>query len=104
MITYQSGKSKTQVDYFLFKRRDLKLVQDIKVIPSEEIAPQHKLIVCDIKVKDNVVKTQSFVPRLKTWKLREEENKVNFERLFTEHVQGNTATTTEELWSCLNAC
>ena len=101
LITYQSGKSKTQVDYFLFKRRDLKLVQDIKVIPSEEIAPQHKLLVCDIKVKDNVVKTQSFVPRLKTWKLREEENKVNFERLFTEHVQGNTATTTEELWSCL---
>ena len=85
----------------MLKRRDLKLVKDVKVIPGEECAPQHKLLVCDIQVKEEFVKPQTFIPRRKIWKLREAENKVKFEQLFKTKVQGNTATTTEEIWSVL---
>ena len=50
LITYQSGGCSSQVDYILFKKRDFKLVKDVKVIPGEECVAQHRLLVCDLKV------------------------------------------------------
>jgi hypothetical protein len=48
LITYTSGNRTTQIDYLLVRRRDLKLVTNIKVIPSEPIAPQHRPLVMDL--------------------------------------------------------
>ena len=44
LITYQSGNAKTQIDFILLRKRNLKMAKDIKVIPSEECVPQHKLL------------------------------------------------------------
>ena len=41
LITYQSLNAKTQIDFILF--RNLKMVKNIKVIPSEECVPRNKL-------------------------------------------------------------
>ena len=46
IITYQSGNAKTQIDFILLRKRNLKMAKDIKVIPSEECVPQHKLLMC----------------------------------------------------------
>ena len=48
LITYSSGGTSSQIDYFLISRNDFKSVRDVKVIPSEEIFSQHRLLVCDI--------------------------------------------------------
>ena len=39
LITYQSGNAKTQIDFILLRKRNLKMAKDIKVIPSEECVP-----------------------------------------------------------------
>ena len=51
LITYQSGNAKTQIDFILLRKRNLKMAKDIKVIPSEECVPQHKLLICELRLK-----------------------------------------------------
>ena len=48
LITYESGNAATQIDYIMFRKRMRKLVTDVKVIPGEEVALQHQLLVCDM--------------------------------------------------------
>ena len=49
LITYKSSNAATQIDFILFPRAMRKLVTDVKVIPGEEVALQHQLLVCDMK-------------------------------------------------------
>uniref|UniRef100_W5MGA4 Endonuclease/exonuclease/phosphatase domain-containing protein n=1 Tax=Lepisosteus oculatus TaxID=7918 RepID=W5MGA4_LEPOC len=50
LITYYSGGRTSQIDYWMVRRRDFKMVTDTKVIPCNSIAPQHRLLVLDAKV------------------------------------------------------
>ncbi|XP_051785415.1 uncharacterized protein LOC127528739, partial [Erpetoichthys calabaricus] len=50
LVTYSSGGRETQIDYLLTRRQHLKLVTDVKVIPSTNICPQHRLLVMDLKL------------------------------------------------------
>ena len=49
LVTYESGNSSTQIDYVMVRKANRKLVRDVKVIAGEECAPQHKLVICDLK-------------------------------------------------------
>ncbi|XP_046862565.1 uncharacterized protein LOC124456072 [Xenia sp. Carnegie-2017] len=49
--TYKSGLSQTVIDFIMIRRDDLGDVKYCKVIPSEEIALQHRLVVMDCKIK-----------------------------------------------------
>ena len=51
LITYQTGNAKTQIDFILMRKRNLKMAKDIKVIPSEECVPQHKHLICELRLK-----------------------------------------------------
>ncbi|VDL76691.1 unnamed protein product [Nippostrongylus brasiliensis] len=72
-MTYSSGGRRTEVDHILVRRRALKTVRDVKVLPIEDVATQHRPLVADlnvilpIKVK---VKTET---RIRWWKLRRPE-------------------------------
>ena len=46
----QVGKSAMQMDFILFCRTMHKLVTDVKVIPGKEVALQHQLLVCDMRI------------------------------------------------------
>jgi len=48
LITYCSGPRSSQVDYLLVRRSDLRRVKNAKVIPSDTVAPQHRLLLLDI--------------------------------------------------------
>ena len=48
LITYRSGNTATQIDFMLFRKSLPKLFMDVKVIPGEEVALQHQLLVCDM--------------------------------------------------------
>ena len=71
LITYSSGETRTQVDYVLYCKNFRGKVTNVKVIPGEEVASQHFLLVCDFTVSIPPQKKRKFVPRLRTWKLRD---------------------------------
>ena len=63
MITYSSGSNQSQIDYILTKKDDRKLISDDKVIPGEECALQHKLLVADMNIcKPNLQLRKSGLP------------------------------------------
>ena len=98
LITYESGPCRSQLDYILCRKRDQKFVRDIKVIPSEEAVPQHKLLVCDL-----LPKPKPFTPKLRVWKLRDPHTKEVFQDAFKKKLEGNSSPVTgvDNEWSQL---
>lgn len=50
LITYASGRWETQIDYWLIRQSGLKLATNVKVIPSTNIGPQHRLLIMDLRL------------------------------------------------------
>ncbi|XP_075104954.1 cationic amino acid transporter 4, vacuolar-like [Nicotiana tabacum] len=50
LVTFCSTVAKTQIDYLLLRRGDKGLCKDCKVIPSESLASQHRLLVMDVDI------------------------------------------------------
>ncbi|XP_016480780.1 uncharacterized protein LOC107801888 [Nicotiana tabacum] len=50
LVTFLSMVAKTQIDYLLFRRYDRGLCEDCKVIPSENLTTQHRLLVMDVGI------------------------------------------------------
>ncbi|XP_066920323.1 craniofacial development protein 2-like [Clytia hemisphaerica] len=71
LVTYQSGATKSQIDFILIPRNHLKTVRNITVINGEECTPQHKLIVGDIILNAGKVTLKAFPRRRRVWKLKE---------------------------------
>ena len=55
-VTYESGGCKTVVDYVLIRREERQMISNITVIQCEACIPQHKLMICVMKLKENVRK------------------------------------------------
>ncbi|KAG5605655.1 hypothetical protein H5410_027147 [Solanum commersonii] len=51
MVTFHSSVAKTQIDYLLLRKGERGLLKDCKVIPSENLTTQHKLLVMDLEIK-----------------------------------------------------
>ena len=115
LITYSSGGHSTQLDYILYRKSFSSAVSNVKVIPTEEAAQQHHLVVCDFTVRIPSVKKRKFVPRIRSWKLRDPAVAGVFQETFKEKVaamavnDANTTNTTtdaatghvETVWSRL---
>ena len=63
-----------------------KLVTDVKVIPGEEVALQHQLLVCDMRSDVPPKSKRKFNPRLKVWKLKDPQTSNHFQEVFNLHV------------------
>ncbi|XP_070045919.1 uncharacterized protein [Nicotiana tomentosiformis] len=50
LVTFQNAVAKTQIDYLLLMRGDKGMYKDCKVIPSEILATQHRLLVMDVGI------------------------------------------------------
>ena len=74
LITYRSGNTATQIDFVLLRKSLRKLVMDVKVIPGEEVALQHQLLVCDMIIDMPPQIKRKFTPRPKVWKLKRSSN------------------------------
>ena len=73
------------------------MVKNIKVIPSQECAPQHKLLTCELGLKLTKPHPKSFFPKLRYWNLKEQTVQKEFERVFTSKVNAvNTAAASTE--------
>ena len=104
LITYKSGNAATQIDFTLFPRAMHKLVTDVKVIPGEEVALQHQLLVCDMKFDVPPKPKRKFTPRLKVWKLTDPQRRNHFQEVFKLHVSASAGipdAATEDIWNNL---
>ena len=91
LVTFSSGGNRTQVDYILYRRNFRKNVTNVKVIPGEEVAQQLFLLVCDFRVCLPSLRERKFVPRLRTWKLRDQAVAEQFEITFKSKVEATVA-------------
>jgi len=62
LITYKSGASFSQIDFFFIRKYDRKICLDCKVIPGESLTTQHRVMVMDVRVKR---RSHSGPPRIK---------------------------------------
>ncbi|KAK3553015.1 hypothetical protein QTP86_031159, partial [Hemibagrus guttatus] len=73
-VTYKSGGRRTQVDYILCRRGNLKEISDCKVVVGESVARQHRMVVCRMTLM--VCKTKrskmEIEKKTKWWKLKKE--------------------------------
>ena len=51
LITFKSGSTRTKIDYFLMRSNDRRMCRDSKVIPSECLTTQHRLLVVDVEIR-----------------------------------------------------
>ena len=104
LITYQSGRNETQIDYFMTRKEERRLAIDCKVIPGEPVVTQHRLLVADFRLKKERKRTrQEKVRKIKTWELRgdkvnEFRNKVEAARR-ERYENGRTPDSSEEIWT-----
>ena len=83
-----------------------KLVTDVKVIPGEEVALQHQLLVCDMMIDVPPKSRREFTPRLKVRKLNDPQASNNFQEVFNSHVStsaGIADGATEDIWNNIPA-
>ena len=74
------------------------------MIPGEEVALQHQLLVCDMMIDMPPQIKRKFTPRPKVWKLRDPQTCSRFQEVFKAHVpavETEESTTTEEIWAKL---
>ncbi|KAK3507183.1 hypothetical protein QTP70_009514 [Hemibagrus guttatus] len=74
-VTYKSGGRRTQVNYILCRRGNLKEISDCKVVVGESVARQHRMVVCRMtllvcKKKRSKIEIEK---KTKWWKLKKEE-------------------------------
>ena len=105
LITYQSGDNNSQIDFILVRKNSMRFVKDVKVIPGEEVASQHRLVTCDLNLKALREVKNPFIPRHKIWKLKEVEARKDFSADVVHSLQyrqkGNSV---DDKWKCLKEC
>lgn len=99
LITYRSGDHKSQLDYLLYRRKHIKEIKNTKVIYSESVAAQHKLVVADYEMV--VGKRRKCIKRgeqrIKWWKLKEEGLREEFKETVLREVK--LPDDVQEWWS-----
>ncbi|VDP12261.1 unnamed protein product [Heligmosomoides polygyrus] len=94
LISYYSGSSKSRIDFVLVRDRDRSLVTDAKIVPYETVAPQHRPLICTLKIVPPRLKQveRCGAARIKWWRMREKEAAV------ISRVRLPTVTTVDETW------
>ena len=64
-VTYKSGGKRTQVDYVMCRRRNLKKVSDCKIIVNECVAKHHRMVVCKMALMVKKKKAQKVKSKIR---------------------------------------
>ncbi|KAK3519958.1 hypothetical protein QTP70_008901 [Hemibagrus guttatus] len=88
-VTYKSGGRRTQVDYILCRRGNLKEISDYKVVVGESVARQHRMMVCRMTMMVCKKKKRSEIEKkTKWWKLKKEECCAEFRQKLRQALGG----------------
>ncbi|KAK6751763.1 hypothetical protein RB195_003282 [Necator americanus] len=106
LITYTNGGPSTlphptrekQINFWMFRRRDRRLLQDSKVIPTDHVAAQHYLLVMDLKIsRPRKRHPRTETQRIKWWNLKDRKE-VFFASVAPSTLPHPTGSV-EEMWS-----
>ncbi|KAK6756300.1 hypothetical protein RB195_014607 [Necator americanus] len=99
LITYTSGGRETQIDFRMLRRRDRRLLQNSKVIPTDHVAAQHHLLVMDLKIsRPRKRHPRTETQRIKWWNLKDRKERYTLDRGkhsgkdYSRQAQGTKAT------------
>ena len=81
LITYNLGEERTGIDHMLSQKNFCTHMMDASVIPGEEFAKQHHLLVCDFRADIPPSDKKTIVPHLRIWQLRQPESQTEYQRL-----------------------
>ncbi|KAK3574497.1 hypothetical protein QTP86_008387 [Hemibagrus guttatus] len=90
-VTYKSGGRRTQVDYILCRRGNLKEISDCKVVVGESVARQHRMVVCRMTFMVCKKKRSKIEKKTKWWKLKKEECCEEFRQKLRQALGGQVA-------------
>merc|ERR1712082_534649 len=68
LITYSSGNRKSFIDYIIVRAEDRKYIKNVKVIASECVVTQHRLVVCNMKMRVGKKQKVKWQSKTKVWK------------------------------------
>lgn len=102
-ITYNSGGRSSQIDFFAIPRKNLRGVHNCKVIPSDNVTPQHRPLIMDIRLQGRKVhRKKNDIPRIKWWRCKKDVNTLASklcEGLGPMIRNNKTPETVEEHWN-----
>ena len=82
LVTFKSGSLKTQINYFLMRADSQRSCKDCKVIPSEYLVTQHRLLVLNVEFKCSKWKKRRVGDhKVKWWTLTKENAMLLSERI-----------------------
>ena len=85
LVTYNSGQHSSQIDFILTRGEDKHNCLDCKVIPSECVVSQHKLVIADFRFRTCLRKGKAAnITRTKWWKLKGDTSQVFRARVIAE--------------------
>lgn len=82
------GQSKTVIDYVITDQERSRLVTDVKVIPSENLNSDHRLLVADLKDITLPKITTRKLPKIKVWELQQIEKRTDYQ----DRIKGQLPT------------
>jgi len=104
LVTFKSSSCKTQIDYFLTRKENRRSCKDCKVIPSEFLGIQHRLLVLDVVCKyPRRTKTRVGEPRIKWWTLTKEKAGLIVAKIADERAW-RRAEDADSMWEAVADC
>ncbi|KAH1225701.1 Craniofacial development protein 2 [Glycine max] len=99
LITYKSGGTCSQIDFFLIRKSDRKYCLNCKVIPGESLTTQHRVLVMDVRIRDRAKRRSPMVaPRIKWWQLKGEKQGI-FQQKIWEGWCGQSQGSENDMWN-----
>ncbi|KAL5137691.1 Craniofacial development protein 2 [Glycine soja] len=99
LITYKSGGTCSQIDFFLIRKSDRKYCLNCKVIPGESLTTQHRVLVMDVRIRDRTKRRSPMVaPRIKWWHLKGEKQGI-FQQKIWEGWCGQSQGSANDMWN-----
>ena len=87
-VTYNSGGRESQIDFLMCRRCHLNEMINCMVINGEAVAAQHRLLVMDWEIqRGKKRKPEQATPRIKWWRLKEDDLKVQFREKVLDKVR-----------------
>ena len=108
-ISYKSGPNRTVIDYILIRRRDIKSMTNVKIIPGEAIATQYRILVADMNIKmPRQTRQRNREKKIKWYDLKDENKRDELivklseqtERWTQEHHQPEWHEITDTIQEC----
>ncbi|KAH1202974.1 LINE-1 retrotransposable element ORF2 protein [Glycine max] len=99
LITYKSGGTCSQIDFFLIRKSDRKYCLNCKVILGESLTTQHRVLVMDVSIRDRAKRRSPLVAsRIKWWHLKGEKQGI-FQQKIWEGWCGQSQGSANDMWN-----